>query len=105
MGILGLTRALAHADGKQGYRVKVLIPGAIKTPRTQPLLKAAVRYPNMEPFAASYQLKHGLALGRWGQPDGGVGVALFLAPDVASHVHGVTISVDGGFLASWPQRG
>jgi NAD(P)-dependent dehydrogenase (short-subunit alcohol dehydrogenase family) len=41
-----------------------------------------------------------LALGRWGKADEVARVALFLASDLASYVHGAMIPVDGGFLAS-----
>jgi NAD(P)-dependent dehydrogenase (short-subunit alcohol dehydrogenase family) len=39
-------------------------------------------------------------MGRWGKPDEVARVALFLASDLASYVHGAAIPVDGGFLAS-----
>lgn len=34
-GIVTLTRTLAHAYGSQGFRVNVLLPGAIRTPGTE----------------------------------------------------------------------
>jgi len=38
-------------------------------------------------------------LGRVGQPEELVGPVVFLASDMASYVSGVTLPVDGGFLA------
>ena len=38
-------------------------------------------------------------LGRVGQPEELVGPVVFLASELASYVNGVTMPVDGGFLA------
>ena len=38
-------------------------------------------------------------MGRVGQPEELVGPVVFLASDMASYVTGVTLPVDGGFLA------
>ena len=99
-GILALTRALAHAYGKRGFRVNVLVPGAIKTPGTERLRKAAMRRLDVDLMKTGYHFANRLALGRWGQPDEVARVALFLASDLASYVQGVAIPVDGGFLSS-----
>jgi len=99
-GILGLTRALAHAYGKRGFRVDVLVPGAIKTPGTQRLRKAAVRRLDVDLMKTGYHFANRLALGRWGEPDEVACVALFLASDLASYVQGAAVPVDGGFLSS-----
>lgn len=40
------------------------------------------------------------AAGRVGQPDEVARIALVLAGDLASYVHGAAIPVDGGFLAA-----
>ena len=39
-------------------------------------------------------------LGRVGQPEELVGPVVFLVSDMASYVNGVTLPVDGGFLAA-----
>lgn len=99
-GILSLTRALSHAYGRQGFRVNVLLPGAIKTPGTQQLARAAVQRVNVDLLKTGYHFSTRLALGRWGDPDEVARVALFLASDLASYIQGAAIPVDGGFLAS-----
>jgi NAD(P)-dependent dehydrogenase (short-subunit alcohol dehydrogenase family) len=99
-GIIALTRSLAHAFGKQGFRVNALVPGAIKTPGTQQLMKAAVQHVNIDLMKTGYQFGTRLSLGRWGLPDEVATVALFLASDLASYVQGAAIPVDGGFLSS-----
>lgn len=99
-GMVALTRTLAHAYGTQGFRVNVLLPGAIKTPGTERLRKAAVRHLNVDLLKTGYDFGQRLALGRWGQADEVACVALFLASDLASYVQGAAIPVDGGFLSS-----
>jgi NAD(P)-dependent dehydrogenase (short-subunit alcohol dehydrogenase family) len=39
-------------------------------------------------------------LGRVGQPEELIGPVVFLVSDMASYVNGVTLPVDGGFLAA-----
>ncbi len=99
-GVIALTRSLAHAFGRQGFRVNALLPGAIKTPGTQRLMKAAVQRLNVDLMKTGYQFGTRLPLGRWGLPDEVAAVALFLASDLASYVQGAAIPVDGGFLSS-----
>lgn len=99
-GILALTRSLAHAFGRQGFRVNALLPGAIKTPGTERLRKAAVQRLNVDLMKTGYEFSARLSLGRWGLPDEVAKVALFLASDLASYVQGAAIPVDGGFLSS-----
>lgn len=41
-----------------------------------------------------------LPLGRGGQPDEVARIALVLASDLSSYVHGALIPVDGGFLSA-----
>jgi NAD(P)-dependent dehydrogenase (short-subunit alcohol dehydrogenase family) len=99
-GIVALTRTLAHAYCSQGFRVNVLLPGAIRTPGTERLRKAAVRHLNVDLLKTGYDFGQRLALGRWGEADEVACVALFLASDLASYVQGAAIPVDGGFLSS-----
>ena len=47
-----------------------------------------------------YDFMQRLSLGRYGQPEEVASVALFLASDLASYVHGAAIPVDGGFLSA-----
>lgn len=99
-GVLALTRGLAHAYGRDGFRVNALVPGAIRTPGTNRLRGAAMRGLDVDLIKTGIQFGARLAMGRWGQADEVARVALFLASDLASYVHGAMIPVDGGFLAS-----
>lgn len=98
--ILSLTRSLARDYGKQGFRVNVIVPGAVKTPGTKSLMKKALTQVNLELMKTGYDFQSRLTLGRWGQPDEVACVALFLASQLATYVQGAMIPVDGGFLST-----
>jgi NAD(P)-dependent dehydrogenase (short-subunit alcohol dehydrogenase family) len=89
-GVRALTKALAIELSPQGVRVNAIAPGMIATP----LNADARRNPDyMENFAKR------IPLGRLGEPADIAGPAVFLASDLARYVTGVTLPVDGGFLA------
>ncbi len=89
-GIRALTKALAIELSPLGIRVNAIGPGLIATP-----LNAAAR--ENPDYMRNFQ--HRLPLGRLGTPDDIAGPAVFLASDLARYVTGVTLPVDGGFLA------
>lgn len=92
-GVLGLTRALAHAWGREGIRVNAVAPGYHKTDMTKPIWQ--------DPTGAA-SVTARTALGRWGRADDLVGAVVFLASPAASYVTGVCLEVDGGFLSGNP---
>jgi meso-butanediol dehydrogenase / (S,S)-butanediol dehydrogenase / diacetyl reductase len=85
-----LTQTLAVDLGADGIRVNAVAPGVIDTPMT-----AATR---ADPTRLAAFVKR-IPAGRIGQPEEIATVALFLASPLASYVNGVTLPVDGGFLA------
>ncbi len=99
-GVIALTRSLARDYGKNNFRINVILPGAIKTPGTDSLVKKAISRLRFDLIKTGYDFQTRLALGRWGDPDEVAKVALFLSSDLASYVHGAMIPVDGGFLSS-----
>ena len=98
--VIGLTRALARDYGHHGFRINVILPGAIKTPGTKRLMKLAIQKVRLDLIKTGYDFQSRLALSRWGKPDEVARVALFLSSDLASYVQGAVIPVDGGFLCS-----
>lgn len=89
-GVKLLTQALARELAADGIRVNAIAPGVIETAMTE-----ATR--NDPQRLAGFMGR--TPLGRVGQPDELVGPVVFLASDLASYVNGVTLPVDGGFLA------
>jgi NAD(P)-dependent dehydrogenase (short-subunit alcohol dehydrogenase family) len=89
-GVRALTKALAIELSPQGVRVNAIAPGMIATP-----LNANAR--QNPDYMANFAQR--IPLGRLGEPADIAGPAVFLASDLARYVTGVTLPVDGGFLA------
>lgn len=89
-GVRLLTKALAMELGPMGIRVNAIGPGITATP-----LNAEARQ-NAD-YMANFTGR--IPLGRIGTPEDIAGPAVFLASDMARYVSGVTLPVDGGYLA------
>jgi len=89
-GIRLLTAHLAMELGPMGIRVNAIGPGFTATP-----LNVDARQ-NTE-YMANFTGR--IPLGRIGRPEDIAGPAVFLASDMAAYVTGVTVPVDGGYLA------
>ena len=98
-GVIALTRSLAKEYGKAGFRVNVIVPGGIVTPGTKAVAREIARL-KVGLLKSGMEFKLRLPLDRGGQPDEVARVALFLASDLASYVHGALVPVDGGFLSA-----
>ena len=85
-----MTQALAVELADDGIRVNALAPGVIETPMTAPTREAPEK---LARFMQRTPMK------RVGQAQELIGPIVFLASDMASYVTGVTLPVDGGFLA------
>jgi NAD(P)-dependent dehydrogenase (short-subunit alcohol dehydrogenase family) len=86
-----LTQSLSVELTKDGIRVNALAPGVIATPMTESTREAPEK---LQKFMMR------TPMGRVGQPEELIGPVVFLASDMASYVTGVTLPVDGGFLAA-----
>jgi len=84
-GLIGLGRTAARELGRFGIRVNIVSPGLIETPMT------AALPPDVRQRAADESV-----LGRIGRPEDVARAVLFLAGDMARHVTGQVLRVDGG---------
>jgi NAD(P)-dependent dehydrogenase (short-subunit alcohol dehydrogenase family) len=98
-GVIALTKALAKQYGRNGFRINVILPGGIMTPGTKAVAKEVARL-KMGPLKTGIELAMRLPLRRSGQPDEVARIAVVLASDLSSYVHGALIPVDGGFLSA-----
>lgn len=89
-GVRLLTKALAMELGPMGIRVNAIGPGFTATP-----LNADARQ-NAD-YMANFTGR--IPLGRIGLPEDIAAPAVFLASDMACYITGVTLPVDGGYLA------
>lgn len=99
-GIIALTRSLARDYGALGFRANVVMPGAIKTPGTEEIIKDAILGLKVNLIKTGYDFSQRLANKRWGDADDIAKVVIFLSSDLASYVQGAVLPVDGGFLSS-----
>ncbi|WP_036594490.1 SDR family NAD(P)-dependent oxidoreductase [Ottowia thiooxydans] len=85
-----LSQSMVADLAGSGVRVNVIAPGVIVTPMTDATRSNPER---LERFLAR------IPSGRLGKPEEIARPAVFLASDMASYVNGVTLAVDGGYLA------
>ena len=84
-GIIGLTKTVARELGKYGINVNAIAPGAIETD----MIKEAPE--NVRQMAIDE-----IVLKRIGQPEEVSNVVAFLCSELARHITGEVIKVDGG---------
>lgn len=87
-GLLGLTRSAAIELGPSNVNVNAVAPGYIRTTR----LAAGV------PAEVLDRAREKTVLSRLGDPQDVAHVVIFLCSEMARHITGVTIPVDGGHL-------
>lgn len=88
--VYGLTRVMAADYARDRIRVNALVPGPIETPLTKELFADQ---------ATREGLVNAVPLGRLGQPEDVVGLAVFLASDESAYCTGGSFMVDGGQTA------
>ncbi len=89
--IVGLTKSLALAYAEDGIRVNAIAPGWIAT---------EISRGGRENPEFNERVMQRLPTKRWAEPDELAGTALFLASPASALINGVTIPVDGGYVAS-----
>ena len=99
VGVIMLTRSLAAEYGRKGFRINALVPGGVLTPGTKNVAKDLLKF-NIGIVQTGLEYHHRLPMGRMGNPDEVACMALVLACDLSSYVHGTLVVVDGGFLSA-----
>lgn len=82
-----MTRCLAIEYGQEGIRVNGICPTYAKTALTRALMEQPGY---VDDFAETIPLK------RWGEIDDVADLAVFLASDRSSYIHGALVRIDGG---------
>jgi 3-oxoacyl-[acyl-carrier protein] reductase len=88
-GVIGLTRQIAYDYGKKGVRANAICPGAVETAMTKDILTSG--------DMAVMDLVRSVPAGCHGQPEEVAKLALYLASDDSSFVHGAVMAIDGGW--------
>ncbi len=89
-GIAGITKLLANEWASKGVNVNAIAPGYMATDNTAALQADETR---------NRSILERIPAGRWGQPSDMAGAAIFLASAASDYVNGITLPVDGGWLA------
>jgi NAD(P)-dependent dehydrogenase (short-subunit alcohol dehydrogenase family) len=89
--VVSLTKSLACEWAKDGISVNAIVPGVFPTELNKALIMGTPR---------GTEILMRTPMGRFGNPEELVGVAVLLASDGASFLTGQSIAVDGGYLAS-----
>ena len=89
-GVAGLTKILCNEWSAHGITVNAVAPGYVVTNNTTALREDADR---------NKAILDRIPAGRWAEADDISGAVTFLASDAARYVSGITLPVDGGWLA------
>ncbi len=89
-GLAGLTKILANEWASKGVNVNAIAPGYFDTNNTEALRADEAR---------NKSILERIPAGRWGKPSDIGGAAVFLASSASDYVQGITLPVDGGWLA------
>ena len=89
-GVMGLTRILANEWAAHGINVNAIAPGYFATNNTAALQADEKR---------NAEILGRIPAGRWGEPSDLGGAIVFLSSSASNYVQGITLPVDGGWLA------
>ncbi|MFC2083088.1 SDR family NAD(P)-dependent oxidoreductase [Candidatus Bipolaricaulota bacterium] len=98
-GVIALTKTLGKEYAKHGFRVNAIVPGAMR-PADAKAVGKQLRKGGLGVVKTGLEYMQRIPAGRLGHSDEVARIALVLASDLASYVHGAVIPIDGGFLAT-----
>ncbi len=88
--MMGLTRSLANEWAKYGIRTNGIAPGFIPTELNRKMIEGTDR---------GRRILENTPMARFGKGEEIAGAAVYLASPAGSFVNGITIPIDGGYLA------
>lgn len=94
--VVGLMKTLSQELAPDGIRANSILPGSIRTARTQTVMEARA---GKNATTVEQELERAAAdipLGRYGEPEEFANAAVFLCSPAASFITGVALPVDGG---------
>jgi len=89
-GVAGLTKLMACEWASKGINVNAIAPGYMATNNTAQLRQDEKR---------SAEILGRIPANRWGTPSDLGGAVVFLASSASDYIQGITLPVDGGWLA------
>ena len=95
-GLKMMSKSFAYELGKYNIRVNNIGPGYFKTEFHKQ--DGRVEKLNWEDSVILKERSEKTLMGRWGEPQDVVGLAIFLSSDSSSYITGQDIYVDGGWL-------
>tara|TARA_R110000824_G_scaffold38634_10_gene117909 strand:- start:944 stop:1708 length:765 start_codon:yes stop_codon:yes gene_type:complete len=95
-GLKMMSKSFAYELGKHNIRVNNIGPGYFKTEFHKQ--DGRVEKLNWEDSVILRERSEKTLMGRWGEPQDIVGLAIFLSSDSSSYITGQDIYVDGGWL-------
>ena len=89
-GVIGVTKTIAKEYGNRGVRCNAVSPGVVNTPLTEKVI-----------FRPEYKdaLLAPIPLGRFAEARDIAQAVVWLCCDEAAYLNGITLPVDGGYLA------
>jgi NAD(P)-dependent dehydrogenase (short-subunit alcohol dehydrogenase family) len=92
--VINLTRQMAMDFAREGIRVNAVCPSDCDTPLLEALFE-----PGVDPDTEKRRLGEAIPMGRLAQPSDIAAAIAFLCSDDAAFITGVSLPVDGGYLA------
>ena len=97
--VTGLSKTLSNELASDRILVNCVAPGYTATDRVVELTAAAAQREGIAPEIVQKRTEEKIPMRRMGTPDEFGAAVAFLASDRASYLTGVTLQVDGGYVA------